>query len=200
MKLLPSKVRNKAFTLIELLLGVVIGGVALAFAANVLVGQIRVTRNFYNSGQVQQDLARLHYFLLTETGEACAFQRGTNTTSPMNSCGGTCVQSGNDLQLLIPITTSVNADPAANLRTIVYHLNDKKELRRTGPRILSSGALDTSSPTDQTDTVIDNVNTFTSALSGDCNVVTLSVQLKVPGSTQTVAEEFILRAGSRVFN
>jgi prepilin-type N-terminal cleavage/methylation domain-containing protein len=202
MKLLPSNVRNKAFTLIELLLGVVIGGVALAFAANVLVGQIRVTRNFYNSGQVRQDLARLHYFLLAETGEACAFQRGTRTTSPMTSCGGTCVQSGNELQLLIPITTSVNADPAANLRTIIYRLNDNNQLLRTGPRILSSGALDTTSANDQPDTiVIDNVNTFTpKELSPDCNIVTLTVRLNVPGSTQTVAEEFILRAGSRVFN
>jgi len=200
MKLFPSKVRNKAFTLIELLLGVVIGGVALAFAANVLVGQIRVTRNFYNSGQVQQDLARLHYFLLTETGEACAFQRGTNTTSPMNSCGGTCVQSGNDLQLLIPITTSVNADPAANLRTIIYRLSGN-QLLRTGPRILSSGALDTDRANDQTDTlVINNVNTFTPALSPDCSIVTLTVRLNVPGSSQTVEEEFSLRSGSRVFN
>jgi prepilin-type N-terminal cleavage/methylation domain-containing protein len=176
MKLRPSKVPNKAFTLIELLLGVVIGGVALAVAANVLVGQIRVTRNFYNSGQVRQDLARLHFFLLTETSEACALQLGSTS---LTSCGGTCVTSGsNELRLLVPITTSVNADPAAaaNLRTIIYRLSGN-QLLRTGPRILSSGALDTTSANDQIDTnVIDNVNTFTpkylSPDSPGCNIVT----------------------------
>jgi hypothetical protein len=206
MKLRPSKVPNKAFTLIELLLGVVIGGVALAVAANVLVGQIRVTRNFYNSGQVRQDLARLHFFLLTETSEACALQLGSTS---LTSCGGACVTSGsNELRLLVPITTSVNADPAAaaNLRTIIYRLSGN-QLLRTGPRILSSGALDTTSANDQIDTlVINNVNTFTPTLSDDCNMVTLSLRLNVPGSTLTVPatgtlpEEFILKAGSRVLN
>ena len=200
MKFWPSKVRNKAFTLIELLLGVVIGGVALAFAANVLVGQIRITRNFYNSGQVRQDLARLHYFLLAETGEACAFQLGSTS---LTSCGGTCVKSGfNELRLLVPITTSVKDDPAeaANLRTIIYRLSGN-QLLRTGPRILSSGALDTDRANDQTDTlVINNVNTFTPALSPDCSIVNLTVRLNVPGSSQTVEEKFSLRSGSRVFN
>jgi hypothetical protein len=107
---------------------------------------IRLTRNFYASGQVQQDLSRLHRFLLAETQEACAFQLGTTS---LTSCGGTCVQSGfNELRLLVPITTSVNADPAeaANLRTIIYRLNGT-QLLRTGPRILSSGALDTTTAT-----------------------------------------------------
>jgi hypothetical protein len=54
--------------------------------------------------------------------------------------------------------------------------------------------------------VIDNVNTFTPALSADCNILTLSLRLNVPGTTDTVppstagAEVFILRAGTRVFN
>ena len=206
MKPFPSQVFNQAFTLVELLVAVAIGGVALAAATNLLVSEIRLTRNFYASGQVQQDLSRLHRFMLAETQEACAFQLGTTS---LTSCGGTCVQSGfNELRLLVPITTSVNADPAAaaNLRTIIYRLSGS-QLLRTGPRILSSGALDTTSANDQTDTlVIDNVNTFTPTLSVDCNIATISLRLNVPGSTQTVPatgtnpEQFLLRAGSRVFN
>ncbi|WP_411871052.1 prepilin-type N-terminal cleavage/methylation domain-containing protein [Vulcanococcus limneticus] len=206
MKRWRSQPQHQAFSLVELLVVVAVGGIALAATVPILVGQIRVTRSFYSSGQVRQDLSRLHRFLLTETSEACAFQVGSTS---LTSCGAVCVATGsNELRLLVPITASVNDNPAAaaNLRTIVYRLSGT-QLLRTGPRILSSGALDTNTANNQTDTlVIDNVNTFTPAVSSDCNVVTLSIRLNVPGTAATVppagsgAEVFSLRAGSRIFN
>lgn len=206
MKHWRTQVLNQAFTLLELLFVVVIGGLAISATANVLVSQVRVTRNFYSSGKVQQDLSRLHRFLLAETQEACAFQIGSTS---LNSCSASCVTSGfNELRLLIPITTNPNNDPASatNLRTIIYRISGN-QLLRTGPRILSSGALDTATANDQTDTlVIDNVNTFTPTLSSDCNITTISIRLNVPGSTNTVpatgspAEDIVLRAGTRIFN
>lgn len=206
MKRWRARARNQAFSLVELLVIVVIGGLAMVAMANVTVGQVKVTRSFYSSGQVQQDLSRLQRFLLAETQEACAFQLGSTS---LTSCGAACVTTGfNELRLLIPITSSVNADPtaAANLRTIIYRLSGN-QLLRTGPRILSSGALDTATANDQTDTlVIDNVNTFTPTLSSDCAIATISLRLNVPGTTSTVpatgasAEVSVLRAGSRVFN
>jgi len=197
---------DRAFTMLELLAVVAVGGVALATTAKLLVSQIRITRTLHSSGQVQQDLSRLHRFLLAETQEACSFQLGS--TSQTN-CGAACVTSGfNELRLLVPITTSVNSDPtdAANLRTIIYRLSGT-QLLRTGPRILSSGTLDTASTNDQVDTlVIDNVNAFTPTLSNDCNIVTISLRLNVPGSSATVPasgnnpEQLTMRAGTRIFN
>jgi prepilin-type N-terminal cleavage/methylation domain-containing protein len=197
---------QQAFTLVELLIGAALGAVVLAATANVLISQMRMTRSFYTAGQVQQDLLRLHRFLLAETNEACAFQLGSTS---LPNCGATCTQTGSsELRLLVPITTSVNSDPTAagSLETIVYRLSGN-QLLRSGPRILSSGALDTNAANDQADVlVIDNVNTFTPALSADCNILTLSLRLNVPGTTDTVppstagAEVFILRAGTRVFN
>lgn len=195
---------DRGFTLLELLAVVGLGGVALAAVASLIVSQIRITRNLHSSGQVQQDLSRLHRFLVAETQEACSFQLGSTSQT---SCGAACVTSGfNELRLLVPITTSVNSDPtdAANLRTIIYRLNGT-QLLRTGPRILSSGGLDTVTGNNQTDTlVIDNVNTFTPTLSNDCNIVTIALSLNVPGSSATVPasgnEQLILRAGTRIFN
>jgi len=202
----PCTTRDRGFTMLELLAVVAVGGVALAATGSLVVSQIRVTRTLHSSGQAQQDLSRLHRFLLAETHEACSFQLGS--TSPTN-CGGTCVTSGfNELRLLVPITTSVNADPsnAANLRTIIYRLSNN-QLLRTGPRILSNGLLDTTTTNDQTDAlVIDNVNTFTPTLSADCNIATISVRLNVQGTSSTLPtsgrnpEQFILKAGTRIFN
>jgi prepilin-type N-terminal cleavage/methylation domain-containing protein len=197
---------DQAFTLVELLVAAAIGTVVLAATASVLISQMRMTSKFYTAGQVQQDLLRLHRFLLAETNEACAFQLGSTS---LTSCGAACTQTGSsELRLLVPITTSVNSDPtaAASLETIVYRLSGNN-LLRSGPRILSSGALDTTAANDQTDVlVIDNVNTFTPTLSADCNILTLALRLNVPGTTDTVppstagAEVFTLRAGTRVFN
>jgi prepilin-type N-terminal cleavage/methylation domain-containing protein len=137
---------QQAFTLVELLIGAALGAVVLAATANVLISQMRMTRSFYTAGQVQQDLLRLHRFLLAETNEACAFQLGSTS---LTNCGATCTQTGSsELRLLVPITTSVNSDPTAagSLETIVYRLSGN-QLLRSGPRILSSGTQPTIRPT-----------------------------------------------------
>jgi len=192
------------FTLVELLIGVVLGAVVLAGAANTLVSHIRLSRSFYSAGQVQQDLIRLQRLLSAETAEACLFQVGT--TDPA-SCRATCTTAGSSqLRLYVPLSTSPNADPAAlaNRRIISYRLNGD-QLLRTGPRILGSGALDPS--TTQTDAlVLDGVQTFTPTVSADCTNVDLAIRLNVPGRNETVppagqpAEVLTLRAGVQLFN
>jgi prepilin-type N-terminal cleavage/methylation domain-containing protein len=198
--------RNQGYTLTELLIGVVVGAVVLAGAARTLVSHINLSRNFYSSGQVQQDLNRLQRLLAAETAEACAFQVGAVDPA---SCFAACTTTGaNQLHLYIPLTTNPNADPTAigNRRIISYRLNGNQVLR-TGPRILGSGELDSNAANNQTDAlVLDGVNTFTPTVSADCTSVDLAVRLTVPGSAQTVPaagqpdEVFTLRAGAKVFN
>ncbi|MFM7395235.1 MAG: prepilin-type N-terminal cleavage/methylation domain-containing protein [Cyanobium sp.] len=62
----PCTIRDRGFTMLELLAVVAVGGAALAATASSVVSQIRVTRTLHSSGQAQQDLSRLHRFLLAE--------------------------------------------------------------------------------------------------------------------------------------
>ncbi|WP_416238130.1 PulJ/GspJ family protein [Synechococcus sp. CCY9201] len=93
--------RSIGFTLVELLVGMVIAGVAITAAAQVHVSHIRTSGASVTSGQLQKDLGRLQRLLQTEIEEACLLQAGT--TSP-TTCAQACTATGgSEVRLLVPL-------------------------------------------------------------------------------------------------
>ena len=204
------------FTLVELLVGVVIGGIALAALASVAVGHIRVTGRVTWNTQVQRDIGKINSFMAVETREACAFTADASApanwaTSPMptpSPCTTACSTTagpttGTQLRMLVPLNTGVNAAPIPRVIRYYTALNattGRTELRRDGPAILADGRLDSS--TNQTGAMlIDGVNTFTPTVSADCRTVNLQMSLDVPnGGGTTPVETITLTSGVRMFS
>jgi prepilin-type N-terminal cleavage/methylation domain-containing protein len=208
-----SSPTTAGFTLVELLVGVVVGGIALASIATVAVSHIRTTNRVTWNTQAQRDIAKINSFLAVESREACAFTAAATAptnwaTSPMPTpspcttppCATT---AGTELRLLVPFSTSVNAAPIPRVIRFYTALNattGRTELRRDGPRILINGQLD--STTANNDAVlIDGVNTFTVSVSADCRTANLQLSLDVPnGGGTTPLEPITLSTGVRMFS
>jgi prepilin-type N-terminal cleavage/methylation domain-containing protein len=200
------------FTLVELLVGVVVGGIALAAIANVAVSHIRTTNRVTWNTQAQRDIAKINSFLAVEAREACSFSTGGTApanwaTSPMptpSPCTTACTAgAGTELRMLVPFSTGVNAAPIPQVIRIYTALNlttGRTELRRDGPRILINGQLD-SSIANNNAVLIDGVNTFTVNVSPDCRTVNLQMSLDVPnGGGTTPLEPMTLTTGVRMFS
>ncbi len=215
MTLLPRQRATAAgFTLVELLVGVVVGGIALASIASVAVNHVRTTSRVTWNTQAQRDIAKINTFLAVETREACSFSTGTAAppnwaTSPMptpSPCTTACTTgAGTELRMLVPFTDDVNEAPIPRVIRFYTFLNattGRRELRRDGPRILVNGQLDPSPINDQSNAVlIDGVNTFTVNVSPGCRTVNLQMSLDVPnGGGTTPLEPMTLTTGVRMFS
>ncbi|MCP9835570.1 MULTISPECIES: prepilin-type N-terminal cleavage/methylation domain-containing protein [unclassified Cyanobium] len=200
------------FTLVELLVGVVLGGIALASIASVAVSHIRTTSRVTWNTQVQRDIAKINSFLAVESREACAFSAGAAApanwaTSPMptpSPCTTACTTgAANEVRLLVPFNTGVNAAPTPRVirfYTAVNGTTGLTELRRDGPAITATGQLNQT--TNLTGSVlVDGVNTFTATVSPDCRTVTLQLSFDVPNNGGTTPLESItLTTGVRMFS
>ncbi len=208
-----SSITTAGFTLVELLVGVVVGGIALAAIANVAVSHVRTTSRVTWNTQAQRDIAKINSFLAVESREACAFSAAATAptnwaTSPMPTpspcttppCATT---AGNELRLLVPFSTNVNAAPIP--RVIRFYTFDnpttgRRELRRDGPRILVNGQLDSTTANNNA-VLIDGVNTFTVSVSADCRTANLQMSLDVPNAGGTTPlEPITLSTGVRMFS
>lgn len=208
-----SHATSAGFTLVELLVGVVVGGIALAAIANVAVSHVRTTSRVTWNTQAQRDIAKINSFLAVESREACAFSAAATAptnwaTSPMPTpspcttppCATT---AGNELRLLVPFSTNVNAAPIP--RVIRFYTFDnpttgRRELRRDGPRILVNGQLDSTTANNNA-VLIDGVNTFTVSVSADCRTANLQLSLDVPNAGGTTPlEPLTLSTGVRMFS
>ena len=204
---------NPGFTLVELLVGVVVGGIALASIASVAVSHIRTTSRVTWNTQVQRDIAKMNSFLAVESREACAFSAGAaaptywvnGATMPTPSpCTTPCTTgAANEVRLLVPFNTDVNAAPISRVirfYTAVNGTTGLTELRRDGPAITATGQLNQT--TNLTGSVlVDGVNTFTANVSPDCRTVTLQLSLDVPNNGGTTPLESItLTTGVRMFS
>jgi prepilin-type N-terminal cleavage/methylation domain-containing protein len=210
-----SQPTSPGFTLVELLVGVVVGGIALASIANVAVSHVRTTNRVTWNTQAQRDIAKINSFLAVESREACAFSAAaaapagwTNTNTPMptpSPCTTPpcATAAGTELRLLVPFSTGVNAAPIPRVIRFYTALNattGRTELRRDGPRILINGRLDSTTANDNA-VLIDGVNTFTTSVSADCRTANLQLSLDVPnGGGTTPLEPITLSTGVRMFS
>jgi prepilin-type N-terminal cleavage/methylation domain-containing protein len=203
---------SAGFTLVELLVGVVVGGIALASIASVAVSHIRTTSRVTWNTQVQRDIAKINSFLAVESREACAFSAGAAApanwaTSPMptpSPCTTACTTGAdNQVRLLVPFNTGPNAAPIPRVirfYTAVNATTGLTELLRDGPAITATGQLNPT--TNLTGSVlVDGVNTFTANVSPDCRTVTLQLRFNVPNNGGTTPLESItLTTGVRMFS
>ncbi|WP_159819924.1 prepilin-type N-terminal cleavage/methylation domain-containing protein [Cyanobium sp. Copco_Reservoir_LC18] len=210
---LHQRSTGTGFTLVELLVGVVVGGIALAAIASVAVSHIRTTNRVTWNNQTQRDIAKINSFLAVESREACAFSAAavapTNwATDPMptpSPCTTPpcATAAGTELRLLVPFSTSVNAAPIPRVIRFYTALNattGRTELRRDGPRILINGQLDSTTANNNA-VLIDGVNTFTVSVSADCRTANLQLSLDVPnGGGTTPLEPITLSTGVRMFS
>ncbi len=193
------------FTLVELLIGAFLTGVALTAVATVAIGHIRVTDRTMWTIQLRRDLSRLNSLLTAEAAEACIFRSGTDPTScipPATSpCTGT---AGTDLRMGVPVSTAgVPVLPPGGSGTPVpphvvrYYLGtggEANQLRRIGPPILASGRL-SGGATYVNSLILDGVTSFTPTVSADCRAVTITATLQVPNSTDTRNTSITLAPG-----
>lgn len=208
-----SPTMSAGFTLVELLVGVVVGGIALAAIANVAVSHVRTTSRVTWNTQAQRDIAKINSFLAVESREACAFSAASTAptnwaTSPMPTPSPCTTPpcptaAGTELRLLVPFSTNVNAAPIP--RVIRFYTFDnpttgRRELRRDGPRILVNGQLDSATANNNA-VLIDGVNTFTVSVSADCRTANLQLSLDVPNAGGTTPlETLTLSTGVRMFS
>lgn len=198
----PPLAKSHGFTLVELLIGTVLGGIAVAAAASVIVSHLNSTNATIWAVQLQRDLSKFNYLLNSEAVEACRVQAGTppandtacvpGTFATPLSCA-TVTGPATNFSLLVPLDVA-NADPVE--RVITYRLDSGRVLR-DGPRILTSGRLDTTVANNQNNAVVlDGVTAFTPTVSADCRSATITVTLAVPTYALTRTQTIRVAAGA----
>jgi prepilin-type N-terminal cleavage/methylation domain-containing protein len=198
----PPLAKSHGFTLVELLIGTVLGGIAVAAAASVIVSHLNSTNATIWAVQLQRDLSKFNYLLNSEAVEACRVQAGTppandtacvpGTFATPLSCA-TVTGPATNFSLLVPLDVA-NADPVE--RVITYRL-DAGRVLRDGPRILTSGRLDTTVANNQNNAVVlDGVTAFTPTVSADCRSATITVTLAVPTYALTRTQTIRVAAGA----
>ena len=198
----PPLAKSQGFTLVELLIGTVLGGIAVAAAASVIVSHLNSTNATIWAVQLQRDLSKFNYLLNSEAVEACRMQAGTppandtacvpGTFATPLSCA-TVTGPATSFSLLVPLDVA-NADPVE--RVITYRLDSGRVLR-DGPRILTSGRLDTTVANNQNNAVVlDGVTAFTPTVSADCRSATIAVTLAVPTYAITRNQTIRVAAGA----
>ncbi|MCT0230529.1 prepilin-type N-terminal cleavage/methylation domain-containing protein [Synechococcus sp. CS-1324] len=132
--------RNEAgFSLIELLVGLVMGGFLMAAAASTVVSQIRSGNRMEVAQSLRNDMGRLSSFLEAEIGEGDTIRYGVAITG----AGGCTGASGNSLFTIdVP---NLGATGATLVTTpIHYYLTgsgNTAALNRCGPPINANGSL-----------------------------------------------------------
>ncbi|WP_216918755.1 prepilin-type N-terminal cleavage/methylation domain-containing protein [Synechococcus sp. CCAP 1479/9] len=196
--------RPSGFTLVELLIGAVLGGVAVAAAASVIVSHLNSTNATIWSVQLQRDLSKFNYLLNSEAVEACRVQSGTppandtvcvpGTFATPISCA-TVTGPATNFNLLVPLDVA-NADPVERVITYRFDAGTGRVLR-DGPRILTSGRLDPTVASNQNNAVVlDGVTAFTPTVSADCRSATIDVTLAVPTYAITRTQQIRVAAGA----
>lgn len=180
------------FTLVELLIGLVISGVALIAAGDLLINHILTSESMIWGMQMEKGLGRLSNLLATEAGEACAL--GTTTNPSSCALASTCSSaSANEIRLMVPILS--NGVTITN-RWIRYFRNTtNNQLLRDGPRILPSGALDTANPDQTNMLVMEGISNFLASGRDNCHSATIQVTATAPNTSYSRTREMTLRTG-----
>lgn len=143
---------SSGFTLLELLLVVVLGGLVLAAITSVITSTIRAGRTQLLAQQRRTDWTRFTYFLANEVGEGCQVRTSTATPSASDdpncppatatalSSAGCSVPVGSSLLFIVvvPIVPIAGVNPIP--RNIVYYTTGtgtNTAVFRCGPPILA---------------------------------------------------------------
>lgn len=136
---LPSRPHNTGYSLIELLIAIMIGGLMITGAASMLIAHMQTSSRSEAVNRLQDSWSRIQFLLDQDIQEAIG-------TPSVNSCSS--------LTLAIPTT-------AGGTDTITYDLSGT-DLKRTGPDINSDGTLNFG--TSRTDLLMSNVTSFCPSL------------------------------------
>lgn len=113
-------------SLVELLIALVLGGVVMAGAARVLIGDVRSSSNQEAIQRLRDHWGRVNYFVDTEVREGISVSTAAGT--------GACLDAANPrLTILVPAT----AGPGA-----IHYYEQAGSLWRCGPDINANGSLD----------------------------------------------------------
>ena len=195
---------HRGFALVEILLGLVLGGVVLGLAAVVVVSYLRITDKALWIAQTEQDFGRISRLMKTEINEACLVQvsssPSTTATLPRTPCNPATAlpcatsTSGTTLYLLVPTLSSVTVQ-----YNVISYTRTNDKLLRTGPAINTNGSLGTANTTSPV-VLIDNLSNlpagFVPTLNSDCVSATVSLQFSVPNQNATVTHSFQASVGS----
>lgn len=194
----------KGFTLVELLIGLVLGGITLGMAAILVGSYIRSTGRALWTGQMEQDYGRISRLMKTEISEACLVQvsgsPSTTATLPATPCtpasANPCtVTTGTTLSLLVPVTL---ANGTVTYRVISYsRTND--QLLRTGPPITATGALNTTADVANVvliDTLTNSAAGFAPTVTTNCLSATIDFQFTNATQGITFDRELTVSVGS----
>jgi len=195
---------TKGFTLVELLIGLVLGGITLSMAAFIVISYIRSTDKAIWSGQMEQDYGRISRLMKTEINEACLVQVSASpsitATLPATPCtpasATPCTTtSGTTLYLLVPVTL---ANGTVSYRVISY-ARSNDQLLRTGPPITATGGLGTTADIFNV-VLIDNLTNatagFAPTVSTDCTSATINFQFSIPNQSTTFSRSLTVSVGS----
>ena len=130
----------EGFSLIELLIGLVMGGVLMAAAASTVVSQIRSGNTMEIAQSLRNDMGRLTTFLDAEIGEGDTISYGV----AMSGTGGCTGVSGNSLFTInVPnLGATGTALPTTPIHYYVSGSGNTAVLNRCGPPISADGSLD----------------------------------------------------------
>lgn len=193
--------------MVELLIGITLGGIAVAAAATVVVSHMNATNASMWAVQLQRDLSKFNFLVNSEANEACRLQSGTppandttctpGTVATPVSCA-TVTGPATNFNLLVPMNVA-NNDPVERVITYSYNSSTRQVLR-AGPRILTTGQLDATVANNQTGSVVlDGVTAFTPTVTADCRSATILVTLTVPTTASTLTQTIRVAAGAEQF-
>ncbi|MCP9817651.1 prepilin-type N-terminal cleavage/methylation domain-containing protein [Synechococcus sp. GreenBA-s] len=194
----------KGFTLVELLIGLVLGSITLGMAAILVGSYIRSTGRALWTGQMEQDYGRISRLMKTEISEACLVQvsgsPSTTATLPATPCtpasATPCTTTtGTTLFLLVPVTLT---NGTVTYRVISYsRTND--QLLRTGPPITATGALNTTADVANVvliDTLTNGAAGFVPTVTTNCLSATIAFQFTNAAQGITFDRNLTVSVGS----
>jgi len=219
--------RSSGLTLLELLIGVVLGGVAVASAASVMVSHLNSTNATTWAVQLQRELSRFDSLLNSEAREACLMMRGTppaprNNPLCMRRTASCAVFAGpaTTFTLITPLdytgipsapssnwpSSYVKWDPPVELRAIYTYNSGTRQVSRNGYGFFPDGRIgslrigNTLSINLNTFAILDNVTAFTPIVSADCRSATITVTLAVPTYPTITRTQTIRVAANTAYN
>lgn len=135
------RARTTGYTMLELLIVVVVGGLVVTAISTVITSQVRLTRNQLLAQQRRTDWSRFTYFLANEVGEG-RLVRTNATAAELSADGCTLPSGGNALfTIRVPIATDAGAPVERNVHFYTTGTGTTTALFRCGPPILTTGRL-----------------------------------------------------------
>jgi len=143
----PQRPRSGGFTLPELLIVVVLGGLLMAGISTAITSQVRLSRTQLLTQQRRSDWSRFTYFLSNEVGEGRLVR--TNTPAATLTADGCTIPGGGALlfSVTVPIATDSGDPVVRNVHFYTTGTGTNTVLFRCGPPIQSSGRLNSATPT-----------------------------------------------------